>query len=102
MTRGHEGEIMKKSGLIAAAVLLATVGAAPIVGAGPSGAQAPPPIAAEPSDLATATDQIIVRFAKVNQPDTRALADPTGGTADVQRQLGDGAWVVKLDDEYAP
>ena len=93
---------MKKSALVVAAVLLATVGAVPVFGAVPSGAQAPPPITAEPSDLAAATDQIIVRFTKTNQPDTRTLADPAGGTADVQRQLGDGAWVVKLDDKYAP
>jgi serine protease len=95
------GETMK-SGRIAAAVLLTTIGAAPIIGAVPSGAQAPPPITAEPSDLDTATDQIIVRFTKTNQPDTGALTDPTGGTPDVGRQLGDGAWVIELDDKYAP
>jgi serine protease len=93
---------MKKSALVAVAGILAAVGSVPIVGAAPSGAQAPPPITAEPSDLDTATDQIIVRFTKTNQPDTRDLADPAGGTADVGRQLGDGAWVVKLDDKYAP
>ncbi|MEZ5177985.1 MAG: S8 family serine peptidase [Acidimicrobiales bacterium] len=86
--------------MFAAAISMAAVGGVPVLVAAPSGAQAVPVPQVRPSQSPTATDQIIVRFA--GQPDAGAVPDPAGGSAQVRRELGDGSWVVKLDDRYAP
>ncbi|MBX3284843.1 MAG: S8 family peptidase [Actinobacteria bacterium] len=87
---------------VCGALLAATVG---ITSASASAApdQAPPagPTAA-PSNLATATDQMIVHFAQGRSPDASTLRDLGGEEVDLSHQMGDGSWVVKLGDKYAP
>ena len=98
------GVVMR--GIVRAGVCLALLASGAVFSATPASA-APPPsrpggALVTPSDMAAATDQMIVHFRDGATPDAGALMDPAGDPVDLKREMGDGSWVIQLGQRYAP